>query len=117
VNAVTCRQNIAHKRWNGFYLLRLQLERQNRHWAPAKGRVVVRENQAGDIYRGQSLHFRELSAAATALSEGRGAAPFPRAPIPETNSDGSQAAPLPCRQSSLEARLAEYENPAFSHAW
>ena len=70
------------------------------------------ENQAGDIaihYRGQSLHFRELSAAATALSEGRGV-PLPRAPFPETSSDGSQAPPLSCRQSSLEARLAEYEN-------
>jgi len=101
VNAVTCRQNIAHKRWNGFYLLRLQLERQNRRWAPAKSRVVVRENQAGDIYRGQSLHFRELSAAATALSEGRGAAPSPAPPSPK---------PTP-------TAARPHHSPAANHPW
>ena len=98
----------------------LQLERQMKHWAPAKSRVVVRENEAGEIaihYRGQQLRFRELSAAATALSEGRGAAPSPRAPIPETNSGGSQAAPLPCRQSSLEQGWQNMKTPAFSRAW
>jgi hypothetical protein len=53
----------------------LQLERQSRHWAPAKSRVVVRENEAGEIaicYRGQRLGFRELLRASTKISEGRG---------------------------------------------
>src|SRR5512147_1386641 len=40
----------------------LQLERQSQHWAPAKSRVLVRENEAGEIaihYRGRRLGFRE----------------------------------------------------------
>jgi hypothetical protein len=52
----------------------LQLERQSQHWAPAKSRVLVRENEAGKIeihYRGQRLLFRELKAASKALSGGR----------------------------------------------
>ncbi len=47
----------------------LQLERQSQHWAPAKSRVLVRENEAGEVaihYRGQRLRFRELKAASTA---------------------------------------------------
>jgi hypothetical protein len=41
----------------------LQLQRQSRHWAPSRSRVMVRENEAGEIaihYRGQRLAFREL---------------------------------------------------------
>ena len=52
----------------------LQLERQSQHWAPAKSRVLVRKNEAGQIaihYRGQRLLFRELKAASKALSGGR----------------------------------------------
>jgi len=62
----------------------LQLERKSQHWAPAKCRVLVRENEAGEVaihYRGQRLVFRELKAS-TALSEGRGAAPSPAPPFP-----------------------------------
>src|SRR3989454_6667785 len=55
----------------------LQLARQNRHWAPAQSRVLVRENEPGHIvihYRGQSLPFREIPlASSTARSRGRGA--------------------------------------------
>ena len=53
----------------------LQLERQSRYWAPAKSRVLVRENAAGAIaipYCGQCLSFRELIAS-TRMSEERGA--------------------------------------------
>src|SRR6266851_4512200 len=60
----------------------LELERQSQHWAPGKSRVLVRENEAGEVaihYRGQRLGFRELKAS-TALSEGRGAAPSPAPP-------------------------------------
>lgn len=64
----------------------LQLQRQSQYWAPAKSRVLVRENQAGEIaihYRGQRLRFRERKAASKALSEGRGAAPSPAPPSPK----------------------------------
>jgi hypothetical protein len=37
----------------------------------------------------------------------------PPRPIPETKSCGSEASPLSCHRSSLEAGLAECENPAF----
>jgi hypothetical protein len=63
----------------------LQWERQSQHWAPAKSRVLVRENEAGDVaihYRGQRLRFRELKAASTVLGEGRGVAPAPAPPSP-----------------------------------
>ena len=63
----------------------LQWERQSQHWAPAKSRVLVRENEAGDVaihYRGQRLRFRELKAASTVLGEGRGVAPSPAPPSP-----------------------------------
>ena len=41
----------------------LQLERQSRHYAPARSRVVVRENQAGElaiVYRDRQMRFREI---------------------------------------------------------
>jgi hypothetical protein len=41
----------------------LQLERQSRHHAPAKSRVLVRENQAGELhieYRGRRLAFQQI---------------------------------------------------------
>ena len=41
----------------------LQLERQNQHHAPAKSRVLVRENQAGELhiqYRGHRLGFTQI---------------------------------------------------------
>jgi len=62
----------------------LQLERQSRHWAPAKSRVLVRENEAGEVaiqYRNQPVDFRELKAS-TARGERRGAAPSPAPPSP-----------------------------------
>ncbi len=62
----------------------LQLERQRKHWAPARSRVVVRENEAGEIaihYRGQRLCFREIPASPE-RSEERGAAPSSAPPSP-----------------------------------
>src|SRR2546428_10080689 len=59
----------------------LQLERQSQHWAPSRSRLLVRENEAGQIqisYREQCLPFREVLCASTARSEGRGAALPPR---------------------------------------
>jgi hypothetical protein len=42
----------------------LQLERQSRHHAPAKSRVLVRENQQGQVsieYRGHNLRFQQIA--------------------------------------------------------
>ena len=50
----------------------LQLERQSQQWAPSRSRVLVRENQAGQIaihYRGQRLGVRELSFSSPAMAE------------------------------------------------
>src|SRR5712664_2184307 len=67
----------------------LQLERHSQHWAPAKSRVLVRENEAGKIqirYRDHDVLFREVPWASTARSEGRGAAPSPAPPSPKPKS-------------------------------
>lgn len=43
----------------------LQLERQSRHYAPARSRVTVRENQRGELailYRGYKLGYKEIFA-------------------------------------------------------
>jgi len=85
----------------------LQLERQSQHWAPAKCRVRVRENEAGEVaihYRGQRLLFRELKAS-TALSEGRGAAPSPAPPSPILRRSLPPASDHPWRKGfSVKAR-------------
>jgi transposase len=63
----------------------LQLQRPSRPRIPAKTRVLVRENQAGEVaiyYRDHRLAFRELKPASTSRSEGRGAAPSPAPPSP-----------------------------------
>ena len=42
----------------------LQLERQSRHYAPARSKVMVRENQKGElaiVYRGRPLRFRQIT--------------------------------------------------------
>ena len=60
-------------------------------YAPASSRVVVRENQAGELaihYRDHGLVFREWKAASTSLSEGWGAAPSPR-PHPQNRNRAS----------------------------
>ncbi len=59
----------------------LPLERPSRPRVPAKSRMLVRENEAGELaihYRDHRLVFRELKPASTLLSEGRDAAPSPR---------------------------------------
>lgn len=55
----------------------LQLERQSRHYAPARSKVTVRENQQGElavIYRVRPLRFRQITvrpAPAAAMGGGR----------------------------------------------
>ena len=94
----------------------LQLERQSQHWAPAKSRVLVRENEAGEIaihYRGQRLAFRELKAASTVPSEGRVVAPSLALPSPKPVVRHS---PAPKNHPWRHG----YENmrtPAFSPHW
>ena len=59
----------------------LQLERPSQPRVPAKSRVLVRENQAGEVaihYRDHNLVFREWKAASKPLSAGRG----PALPLP-----------------------------------
>jgi transposase len=92
----------------------LQLARQSQHWAPAKSRVLVRENEAGEVaihYRGQRLLFRELTAASIALSEARGAAPSPAPPSPKPYRNLPPALNHPWRQG-----FQQRNSPAFFEA-
>ena len=92
----------------------LQLERKSQHWAPARSRVLVRENEAGEVaihYRGQRLGFRELKAS-TALSEGRGAAPSPAPPSPILR----RSLPAPQRHPWRQG-YGNMRPPSFSPAW
>ena len=92
----------------------LQLERQSRHWAPAKSRVLVRENEAGEVaihYRNQRVSFRELKAS-TALGERRGAAPSPAPPSPKPHRNPPPTPNHPWRQG-----WQQMKTPAFSPAW
>jgi transposase len=92
----------------------LQLERKSQHWAPTKCRVLVRENEAGEVaihYRGQRLVFRELKAS-KALSEGRGAAPSPAPPSPILR----RSLPAPPRHPWRQG-YGNMRTPSFSPAW
>jgi transposase len=94
----------------------LQLERQSRHWAPAKSHVLVRENEAGQLricYREQTVSFREVTAASLRRrSEGRGAAPSPAPPSPKPPRKLVPAAHHPWKQGYTQIRT-----PAFSWGW
>jgi len=90
----------------------LQLQPQSRHWAPAKSRVWVRENEAGELaihYRNQRVGYREWRAS-TALGEGRGAAPSPAPPSPSLRRSLAPAPNHPWRNGlppKDRARLSE----------
>lgn len=93
----------------------LQLERPSRPRIPPKSRVLVRENEAGEItlyYREHRLVFRELKAASKSLSEGRGAAPSPAPPSPKPKSC-IPAPDHPWRRN----RYQQMKTPIFSTAW
>jgi hypothetical protein len=109
-------ERVVSEDWVVHYKNRLlQLERQSQHWAPAKSRVLVRENEAGEVaihYRGQRLLFRELKAASKALSEGRGAAPSPAPPSPQPRRQVAAPEHHPWRQGYGNMRT-----PSFSSAW
>src|SRR5438309_9809815 len=98
----------------------LQLARQNRHWAPAQSRVLVRENQPGHIvihYRGQSLPFREIPlASSTARSRGRGAAPFPATPPPKPTAAAGRAHRSPAGNHPWRQGRQHMKTPALSPA-
>jgi len=111
-------QRVVSQDWVIRYQNRLlQLERQSRYWAPAKSRVLVRENEAGEIaihYRGQRLGFRQLLWASTAMSEERGAAPSsaPPSPHPARSFGRPAASDHPWRRA-----YQTMKTPAFSAAW
>jgi hypothetical protein len=93
----------------------LQLERPSRPRVPAKSRVLVRENEAGEVaihYREHRLLFRELKAASTALSEGRGAAPSPAPPSPRLRRSHSPAANHPWRQGFQQRNAPRFSGAA-----
>jgi transposase len=93
----------------------LQLERQSQHWAPAKSRVLVRENEAGEIaihYRNQRLGFRELKAASIALGEGRGAAPSPAPPSPKLRRRLPPASNHPWRKGFQQRTIPNFSGAA-----
>ena len=95
-------QRVVSEDWVVHYRSRLlQLDRPSRPRVPAKSRVLVRENQAGEVaihYRDQRLVFRELKPASTELSEGRDAAPSPAPPSPRLRRSLSPASNHPWRQ-------------------
>src|SRR5437899_9249149 len=99
----------------------LQLARQNRHWAPAQSRVLVRENEPGHIvihYRGQSLPFREIPlASSTARSRGRGAAPSPATPSPKPTAAAGRPHRSPAGNHPWRQGWQNMKTPAFSPAW
>jgi hypothetical protein len=93
----------------------LQLERPSRPTIPAKSRVQVRENQAGELaihYRDHRLGFREVRPASKELSERSGAAPSPAPPSPRPKSC-IPAPDHPCRRN----RYQQMKTPIFSAAW
>src|SRR6266851_4359865 len=93
----------------------LQLERQSQHWAPAKSRVLVRENEAGEVaihYRGQRLAFRELKAASRALGEGRGAAPSPAPSSPKLRRSMPPASNHPWRKGFQQKQTPDFSGAA-----
>lgn len=67
----------------------LQLERQSRHWAPARSRVTVRENEAGELaieYRGRKLRFTEIAQRPLReLPPARDVSPASRGHVPSAN--------------------------------
>jgi len=94
----------------------LQLQRQSRHWAPAKSRVLVRENEAGELavhYRGQRLGFHQLTWAGPGRGRERGAAPSsaPPSPNPARSLGRPAASDHPWRRAYQTMRT-----PAFSAA-
>jgi len=95
----------------------LQLERQSQHWAPARSRVRVRENEAGEIaihYRGQGLRFRELTGPGLGNRGGSGSAPSPAPPSPPPPRSGSRR---PADHHPWRQGWQQMKTPAFSGAW
>jgi hypothetical protein len=73
-----------------------QLERQSRHHAPARSKVLVRENQAGELhieYRGQRLAFTPIERRPDHLAArgGEASRASPRRPTPANNHPWKQS--------------------------
>jgi transposase len=98
----------------------LQLERQSQHWAPSRSRVLVRENEAGEIaiyYRGQHLASREVPLPSTAMSRGRGTAPSSAPPSPKATFSTARAQRSPSAHHPWRQGWQQMKTPAFSWAW
>jgi transposase len=109
-------ERVVSEDWVVHYRSRLlQLERPSRPRVPTKSRVLVRENEAGEIaihYRDHRLLFRELKAASTSLSEGRGAAPSPAPPSPRLRRSLPPAANHPWRQGFQQRNSTNFSGAA-----
>jgi transposase len=109
-------QRVISEDWVVRYQNRLlQLERPRRPRVPANSRVLVRENQAGEVaihYREHRLVFRELKATSTALSEGRGAAPSPAPPSPRLRRSLPPAANHPWRLGFHQRNSTDFSGAA-----
>jgi transposase len=109
-------ERVISEDWVVHYRSRLlQLERPSRPRVPTKSRVLVRENQTGELaihYRDHRLVFRELKAASTKLSEARGSAPSPAPPSPKPKS----CIPPPDHPWRRN-RYQQMKTPIFSAAW
>ena len=107
-------ERVVSKDWVVRYHNRLlKRERQSRHWAPARSRELVRENEAGAVaihYRGQRVGFRE-GKASIALGEGGGAAPSPAPPSPPLRRNLPPAANHPWRLGFQQRNMVQVSGP------
>jgi transposase len=83
-------QRVVSADWVVSYKTRLlQLQRPSRHWAPARSRVTVRENERGELaieYRSRKLRFTEIAQRPEKeLSPPRDVSPASRGHVPPTN--------------------------------
>jgi hypothetical protein len=82
----------------------LQLERQSRHYAPARSKVIVRQNQSAEltvVYRGRQLRYREIT-----VRPAPAAAPADQVHRPDT------------RGGRREGRVgASRARPSLQHPW
>jgi hypothetical protein len=111
-------ERVVNEDWVVRYKNRLlQLQRQTQHWAPANSRVLVQENQTGELailYRGKHLPFRHLLPASKWLKRGKRRYPFSRAPSPKPD---RRVAAFHNHNHPWRQSFQSMQTPAFSSAW
>jgi len=96
--------------WCAIHNRLLQLERPKPHWAAAKSRVWVRENEAGEV----AIHYRDqrgrLPRTKVFYSAGRekGALPLPRAPFPKPKRNSPPTPHHPWRQGWQQMKTLHF---------